>query len=309
MTGDVMAQGLIRARRKLKELYRTGVEIRVGGRYGREGAIAPKGEGPFLDEDGKPVPLDEDAEVAMWVQPPSPLHREQALRDANAARARAVLRTRTETDSEEHLAAMEFITQMSEETLYEYVLVNDTETRRQDAIREVLAEDEWKDITELQESLRIFEEEERPEDDPEVKAVRDREEKLSEQVAAREKELREAAYDVLKMRGVAEARKQAVERRAEIIASQAFMKEYERQMRYYSVRDIDDHGVLFFESARELAAEDDELRDLIDRAADRFIKDGNEAKNSQGVESGLESSALPSEPETTDSSTPEASIA
>jgi hypothetical protein len=67
--------------------------------------------------------------------------------------------------------------------------------------------------------------------------------------------------------------------------------------------------VLFFESARELAAEDDELRDLIDRAADRFIKDGNEAKNSQGVESGLESSALPSEPETTDSSTPEASIA
>lgn len=301
-----MAQGLIKARRRLSELFKTGVEIRFGGRYGREGAVAPKGEGPFLDDDGKAVPLADD-EVAMWVQPPSPLHRDQALRNANAAKSRAALAARRDEDSEEHLAALEFIEQMSEETLYDYVLVSDIEERQQDAIREILQDEEWSDITELQESMRIFEEEGRAEDDPEVEAVRERERELQRLVSEREAELREAAYDVLRMRGPEAARKVALEKRGDLLSSRAFMIEYERQMTFFSVRDADDHGVIFFESPTELASQPDEVLALIQEALQPFIKDGSEAKNSPRAESGSDLSAPPSKPETSESSTPEES--
>lgn len=300
-------QGLIKARRRLSELFKTGVEIRFGGRYGRQGAIAPGGEGEFKDEDGNPVPLDERSEMAMWVQPPSPIHRDMALRNANAARSRAALAAKNEEDSEDYLAAREFVEQMSDETLYDYVLIADMEKRQQEAIREVLAEEEWKDITELQDSLRVFEEEERDEDDPEVKLVRAREDELQKQVTQREKELWEAAHEVLRMRGLQAAQKQAIERHIDLLTSKAFMIEYERQMTYFSVRDPDDHGVIFFESARQLAAQPDEVLMLIREALDPFIKDGAEAKNSPRAESGSASSVPPSKPATTESSTPEGS--
>lgn len=301
-------QNLIKARRRLTELFKTGVEIRMGGRYGKAGEIAAKGEGPFLKDNGKPDPLDEQAgEFAMWVQPPSPLQRDMALRDANAARARAVLAIKRDTDSEDHLVAAEFVQQMSEETLYDYILVGGIEQRRQEAIREVLADEEWKDITELQDSLRVFAEEERADDDPEVLAVRERELALSEAVTEREKELREAEMSVLKLRGIGKARQDAIEKRGELVASRAFMAEYERQMTYFAVRDIEDHKTLFFTSAREMSEQSDEVLELIQRALEPFIQDGAEAKNSQRVVSGSESSELPSTPETSAPSTPEES--
>lgn len=300
-------QSLIRARRRLSELFRTGVEIRFGGRYGLAGAIAPTGEGPFLNEDGAIDPPAPD-EIAMWVQPPSPLHRDMALRDANAARSRASLAAK-ETDSAEYLQAREFVESMAEETLYDYVLIADMDKRQQEAVREILAEEEWADITELQDSLRIFEEEERPEDDPEVQLIRRREEELSKQVAKREHELWEAAIDVMRMRGLEHAQKQAIDRHVDLLASRAFMTEYERQMTFYSVRDPEDHGVIFFESARELAAQSDEILMLVQRALKPFISDGAEAKNSPRAESGSASSAPPSKPATSESSTPEVSTA
>lgn len=303
-----MAQGLIKARRRLTELYKTGVEIRVGGRYGLEGAIAQGGSGEFKDEDGELIPLLDD-EVAMWVQPPSPVHRDMALRNANAARTRASMVAKKDTESPDYLQAKEFVESMSDETLYDYVLVGDMDRRQQEAVREVLAEEEWADVTELQESLRIFEEENRPEDDPEVQAVRERENELQSQVATREHELWEAELDVLRMKGVENARKRAMERHLDLITAKAFMIEYERQMHYFSVRDADDHGVMFFESAYELASQPDEILTLVQTALDAFIRDGAEAKNSPRAESGSALSAPPSKPATSESSTPEESIA
>lgn len=290
-------QGLIKARRRLDDLFKTGVEIRFGGRYGKKGALAPDKEGPFPDSP-------RDDEIAMWVQPASPHQRDMALRNANAARARAVVTAKNDEFSEEHLMAMEFITDMSEETLYDYILISETDSRRQDAVREILSEDEWSNITELQDAMRMFEENETPEDDPEYIAVREQEKRLEDQVQKREKELRETAYEVLKMKGVASAQKQAIGRRSEIVASQAFMKEYELQMRYYSVRDYENHGVLFFESARDYAEQSDEVHELVDMALETMITDGNEAKNSLRAESGSDSSDLPSKPATSESSTP-----
>lgn len=299
-------QGLIKARRRLSELFKTGVEIRFGGRYGLIGMIAPGGDGEFRTEDGALDPL-QPGEVAMWVQPPSPLHRDMALRDANAARSRAQLAARDE-DSAEYLAAREFIESMAEETLYDYILIADVDKRQQEAIREILAEEEWADITELQDSLRVFEEEERDEDDPEVVLVRKRQDDLQRQVAEREKELWEAAHDVMRMRGLEAAQKQGIERHVDLLTSRAFMTEYERQMTFYAVRDPDDHGVIFFESARDLAAQSDEVLMLIQTALTPFIQDGAEAKNSPRAESGSDSSVPPSKPATTAASTREESI-
>lgn len=273
-------QGLIKARRRLSDLYKRGVEIRFGGRYGHEGQVAPTGEGRFIDEEtGEPDPLDEENEVAIWIQPPSPLQRDEAIRDANAARARAVLRTRREEDSEEHLQALEFIETMSDETLFDYVITGEVEERRNEAIREVLADEEWSDITELQESMRIFQEEGREEDDPEVKDLAAREEELQRQVGKREDELREAAYEALQMQGREAAKKKAIERRSELVASRAFMVEYERRMTFYSCRDVEDSTLLFFDSPLEFAAQDDHVLELISAALNPFISDGGDAKN------------------------------
>lgn len=298
-------QSLIKARRKLDELFKVGLEVRFGGRYGLEGAMAVSKDGEFRDADGNLIPLADD-EVAMWVQPASPIQREMALRDSTAARARAAMAGRKE-DSPEYLQALEFVEGMSDETLYEYVLIADMDKRQQEAVREVLAEEEWADITELQESLRIFKEEERTEDDPEVQLIRDRENELQKQVAKREHELSEAALEVLKMRGPEHARKQAMDRHIDLLTSRAFMIEYERQMTFYSIRDPENRGVLFFESAAELSRQPDEMLRVVQTAISTFIKDGTEAKNSPRAESGSASSAPPSKPATSESSTPEGS--
>lgn len=294
----------IKSRRKLSDLYKRGIEVRFGPGEGDK----PIGKvGPFIDSDGSLIPCPEDW-VAAWVQPPSPLQREQALRDSQAARARSLVRAKRDEESEEHLTAMAFLVEMDDETLVDYLLVSEMENRRADATREVLADDEWKDLTVYQDAMRQFDEmsEEEREASEEYKAMLELDEKLLAQIRDRERELYEAAYESMKILGRATVERRALEKRAEIAASQVFMAEYERQMMFYAIRDIDDHGVLFFESARECAEQDDAIREVFAEALDNFIDDVGEAKNSQGVASGSESSELPSEPETSEASTPQA---
>lgn len=299
----------IKARRRLSDLYKRGVEVRFGadsdGRpYGR---VAPEGEGYFLGEDGKPLPLGPD-EVAAWVQSPSPLQREMALRDAQASRARALVRARRDKDSPEHLTSLAFLVEMEDVTLIEYVLVSTADERRQDAMREVLAEDEWKDISDYQDAFRQFDEGYSDEDlaaNEEYQALLELDAKLGEQVDARAMELYTAEHESLVMKGREKVEKEALERRIEIAASQSFMAEYERQMMFFSVRDIDDHGQLFFESARESAEQEDDIRQVFAEALERFISDVGEAKNSPRAASGSQPSELPTKLETSESSTPE----
>lgn len=293
----------IKARRKLSDLYRQGVEVRFGpGSDGRpEGRV-----GPFVDEDGKRIPPGKD-EVAAWVQAPSPLQREDALRNAQASRARALVRAKRDEDSAEHLTSMAFLVEMEDETLFEYVLVSNADERRADALREVLAEDEWKDITDYQDAFRQFEEmdEDDLKDNEEYEALLALDSKLGDQVDERAMELYDAARESLKILGRRNAEKQALEKRIEIAASQSFMAEYERQMLFYAVRDVDDTTSLFFESARECAEQEDEIRSVFAEALEPFISDVGEAKNSPGVVSGSESSELPKKPEISEASIPE----
>lgn len=299
----------IKARRRLSDLYKRGVEVRFDGGPGR---IAPKGEGPFVDDDGKPIPL-KPGEVQMWVQSPSPLQREMAMRDGQASRARALIRAKRDENSEEHLTIMAFLAEMTDETLIDYVLVQNQRERRDEAMREVLAGDEWSEMSSYQDALRQFEEDERSEeeleDDPEYQALMELDAKFGEQVRIRESELVDAERQSLEMRPRGDVERKALEKRAEIVGTQAFMAEYERQMLFYSVRDFDDQGVLFYESARQLAEEPDVVRQTIQDAMVPFISDAAEAKNLQGVVSGSDSSELPNAPETSAPSTPEAATA
>ena len=285
----------IKARRKLSDLYKTGVELRFDADGGHIG--------PFLDDDGKPVEASED-QVAMWVGPPSPLQREMSLREAQAMRARALIRTKREDDSEEQLTSKAFLAEMSRDTLIDYLLITDQEERRTEAIRDVLSRPEWKDITELQDAMRQFDEAKTPDDDPDFAALLERDAAYGNQVSEREMQLTEASREAMALLGREEMEKRGLEKRADLVGSQAFMQEYERQMTYSSVRDIDNHDLLFFDSALDFADADDIIRDTIAEALNSFISDGAEAKNSPGAASSSDSSTPPSEPEISEASTP-----
>lgn len=304
---------IIRARRKLAELYRTGVEVRIGlGDDGEpKGRIAPGGKGKFLDDDGKPVPVGDD-EVALWIQPASPLQREQALRDAQGARAKALLRAKREKDSEEHLTVMAFLVEMDDEQLYEYVLASQRDERRQQAVRELLGEDEWAEVTTWQDAMAGFEEnppEEGTADWDDYQQLLQLDQKFGDEVEKRELSMRESALDVMRMRGRAAAEEEALKRRSEVAGSQAFMYEYEHKMLFFSVRDPDATGQLFFESARELAEQPEAFHGILQEALEPFISEVAEAKNSPGAASGSDSSELPNKPEISEASTPQEQIA
>jgi hypothetical protein len=298
----------IRQRRRLSELFRTGVEIRfIATDSGPQGRI-----GPFVDPDsGRKIPAG-DGDVCMFIRPPDPVQRDMALREANAKRARALVKAKRDEDSEEYLTAMAFIVDMESETLIDYVLMGDAGTRRGDAEREVLALEEWKDMTAYQDSMRQFGEMDphELENNEEFEAIMELDAKFGSQVAQREAELADAQREVLRMELHAAGResleRKAMERRAELIGNQAYIHEYERQMRFYAVRDADNIDLLFFERVEELASQPDEVQELIMEALVPFITEGDEAKNSRRVASGSDSSELPEPQETSEVSTPEA---
>lgn len=285
-----MAKRNIAARKKLQALYVKGVEVR----FDESGAS----KGPY------DRPATED-EVAIWLQPPSPLQREMALREAQAARSRAVLAAKRDKDSEEHLTAMAFVFDMANDTLIDYVLIAEQEDRQREAMRDVLALDEWDDMTALQDAMRQFEESGADEDDPEYAPLLERDVEFGRQVAARMRELTEAARDVMTRVSVEKLQEKAIERRADLAASQVFMRMYERWMLHYSCRDPDDHQELFFEDAKELASQPEFVIEQLGEVLQSFIQDGNEAKNSLRVASSSESSTLPAAPETSAPSIPE----
>lgn len=286
----------IAARRKLSELYVRGVEVRFDADGGHVG--------PFEDDEGKRIPLGED-QVAVWVQPPSPVQRDMALRDAQAERARALLRTMRDSESEEYLTAQVFVAEMDDATLVDYILLHESEQRRQEAARDVLGRDEWKDFASYQDAMRKFDEDGADEDDPEYAELLRLDAKYGSQVSQRESELMDSARDVLAMLGRERMERQAMDLRKEIIGSQAFMHEYELQMTYYAVRDIKDHNELFFTNTKEWSEQEEEIRATVSEALTRFIGEAEEAKNLRRVAAGSEPSEPPSKPETSEASIPE----
>lgn len=267
----------IKQRRKLSDLYKQGVEVR----FTLDEDGKPRGTvGPFENSEGKYKPA-EESDVCMYVRPPSPLQREMALRDGQAARARALINAKRKTDSEEHLTILAFLADMSDETLVDYLLVNDTQERQQDAMRDVLSRDEWKDMTDYQDAMRQFDEmsDEEKEESEEYAAMMELDQKFSTQVSVRLAELTDAQRDAFRMMNRETLEKRALDKRSEMVGSQAFINEYELQMLYYAVRDPENHATLYFESAREFAEQHEDFRVVIEEALMPFIAEGAEAKN------------------------------
>lgn len=288
--GNTSKQRSIKKRRRLQELYARGREVRF--------TADSVQDGPFEES------LGEDAEaVAMWICPPSPLQREQALRDAQAARQRALLRARKDEDSLESAAARSFIAGLSDDQLHEYLLSLDQADRFQEAQRVVLKDDEWSDFTELQDAMRQWEEAGKPEGD-EWTPLLERDTEFGKQVAAESDRLRDSALESLKAVPRPEKEKRAFDKRIELEASSAFMEHYEWAMMFYGCRDDEDHNELFFEDIDEMRSQDERIQKVIGDILGTFITDTREAKNLQRVAPGLESSVLPEEPETSEVSTP-----
>lgn len=299
-----MATG-IKARRLLSELFKKGVEVRFkAGPNGPEGKI-----GPFEDENGTRIPPG-PAEVAMFIRPADPIQRDMAMRASQGKRAAALVRAKREKGSEEHLTIMAFLADMSDETLIDYVCIAEAGERLAEAEREVIALDEWKDMTAYQDQMRAFQEMDPAdlEGNQEWLDLLDLDDKYRSQIQEREIQLNLAQREALRFVSRENIETKALEKRSEMVGTQAFMAEYEKQMLFYSVRDAENIDTLFFEKADELAAQPDEVRDLINEALLPFLSEAGEAKNLLGADPGSDLSDPPSNAETSESSTREEQI-
>jgi hypothetical protein len=250
-----------------------------------------------------------DSDVKIWVAPPSPLQREMAIREAQATRSRIMLDARGKEDSQDWLTVQNFVQGLSQDALLDYALELDESTRLQQARREVLAEKEWEDFNALRDAMRQFEEAGSPMDDPEWQPLLARDLAFGEQIEARANELRIVDRESMSLMPRGKVEEKALEKRIDQAGSTAFMGAYEEWMLYYACRDDEDHSALFFETLAELKSLPTEVQDALVNQLASFITEATEAKNSQGAESGSTLSAPPVEPETSESSTPEASSA
>lgn len=294
----------IQARRKLDDLFMEGVEVRFGvdPETGKPGGWI----GPFIKENGHPSICPED-HIQLFVRPPDPLQRDMSMREANAKRARALVKSKRDVDSEEHLTILAFLADMSEETLIDYVIQSEINVRRAEAEREVLSLEEWKDMEAYQDAMRQFDQmsPEELDGNEEWEAMLELDKKYVTQIEEREADLRESHREALRMqiasdRGAIE--RKALERRSEMVGTQAFLNEYQIQMLYYSVRQFEDKTKLFFEKATDVAAMPDVFQETLNEALLPFIAEAEEAKNSPRAESGSEQSEPPRKLETSESS-------
>jgi len=296
----------IKARRALSDLFKVGTEIRFG--PGDNPGDPPKCEkGPFVRDSGERLPPTE-GQVCMWITPADPLQREQAMREANAKRAASIVRAKRDKDSEDHLTAMAFIADMSDETLVTYVLIGNGNIRMAAAEREVLARSEWKEMPAYQDAMRQFEgmDGDELEGNEEWQALLELDEKYGAQVNERQEELEATEREMLQFTARndrAAVEKMALNKRSELAASSVFLNEYDRWMTHYACREFEDTSKLFFDHPDEYSRQPAEVKELIASALLPYIADAGEAKNSPGAADGSDSSVQPSEPETSDLST------
>lgn len=268
----------IEQRRALDDLYMEGVEVRFGKDPETE---KPVGKiGPFLGEDGERIPPAK-GETCVFVRPPNPVQREEAMRQANARRARALVKTQRDKDSEEHLTSMAYLVDMSDVILIDYVLMTKSAERSQEAERDVLAREEWKEMTSYQDAARQFAEmtPEELEKDPEWAAFSELEERYSTQIQERELQIEDAERDILQRVGREKVEEQALKKRAEYVGYQAFLNEYQRWMNYYAAREFEDSTLLFFANVDDWATAHNDIKEKLAEAMEPFIQDGSEVKN------------------------------
>lgn len=259
-------------------------------------------------EDGTPIIREskeqaEPGDMKIWVRPANPLQREMVVREAQAARARALVSSK-DPESKDWINVRAFVVQLSQESLVDYVIDLDESDRVSEARRDVLKEPEWEDFNALRDAMRQYEEAGSPKDDPEWTSLLKRDEEFGRQVAERARELRESANEAMLLMPRAELEKRAYDKRADQAGTAAFMDAYELWMLFYACRDEDDHNELYYESPDEMREQPQELQDALSTRLAQFVADAGEAKNSPGAAPSSTSSEPPAELEISESSTP-----
>lgn len=255
----------IQKRERLEKLFDRGAYVRVN-----------------ADTDGRPVVNPDnqsESDMLFWVAPPSPLQREMAVREAQAMRARMMIEARNNPDSPSWSTVRAFIASLSNDDLIEYVLDLDEGDYLSQARREVLQQEEWDDFNALRDSMRQYEEAGSPVGDPEWEPLLKRDEDFGRQVNERADEIRDDARDGYKHMPRSKVEEKAVDKRIEQAGSAAFVGAYEEWMLFYSVRDDEDHSVLYFEAKDEIKSLPQEVQEGLAEKLASFIQDASEAKN------------------------------
>lgn len=285
----------IKARKRLQALYARGTVVR----FNADGWE----KGPFEEPLG---PDDEDT-VEIYVCAPSPLQREQALREAQAARARASLAAKDEnSDTNEAVMARGWVANLSLDGVIDNALELDEGERRASAEREVLSREEWEDFDALMDAMRQWDEAGNPRTE-EWQPLIERDLEFGRQLREEANRRRADDRESMKMLPRKQLEERVFTKRIELAGTQAFMAKYEEQMLLYACRDPEDHDELFFFDGEELLSQDDLVQEALTTVLAEFIKDPREAKNSQRAESGSEQSEPPVEPEISEASIPEES--
>lgn len=276
----------IEKRRRLSELYVKGEEVR----FNEDGVVEDK-------EDQT------DDDIIVWVQPPDPLQREEAVRAASAAKARTQIAAR-DPESRVSLETDMYVGDLDPGDLRNYLVDAQTRDVRSRAMRDVLGREEWEDFTALQDSMREWEEAGFPETD-EWQPLIERDKEYGQQIQERIKEIIEDTRAGLDLLGDEEVMKRARKRYVESVANQSFMQAYEIHMLFFACRDDEDHRELFFGDIDELKGQEEFVQIALAEALSKFINDPAEAKNSRRAVRGSEQSEPPEEQETSEASTPE----
>lgn len=288
--GNTSKRTSIQKRKRLQALFERGGYVRFN-------------DTGVVDKDAEEGPDD----IKVWVGPPSPLQREMAIREAQAARSRAMLEARGDSNSSQYLNARAFLASLDQEQLADYVLDLDDADRMGRARREVLMEKEWEDFNALRDAMRQFEEAGSPQDDPEWEHLINRDRLFGDQVQEVFERLRDGDRESLMLQPRVELEKKALEKRVDQAGGTVFMKTYEDWMLYYACRDDEDHSQQFFEDLSDLKSMPDEVQDVLAHRLADFINEAAEAKNSPRAASGSASSVPSDAPETSEPSGPQES--
>lgn len=258
-------QARIQKRRRLEALFDRGEYVRFNS-----------------DSDGHPIvnPETEDkSDMKIWVGPPSPLQREMAVREAQAARARTMINARDKEDSEEWLAVRGFLQGVAHERLVDYVLdIDDNEFITQ-ARRDILKQKQWDDFNEFRDAMRQYEEAGAPEDDPEWNTLLERDNEFGRQVLTRADEIKDGAREGYKLMPRVKLEEKALDKRIEQAGSASFLTEYEDWMVFYACRDDEDHSELYFEHPKDIKALPEPVQEALVATLRKYITEASEAKN------------------------------
>lgn len=269
-------------KRRLQDLYVVGQELTID-----------DGKGP----------------VVVWLQKLNPVENEDALRRANAMRARMLI-SRNNEDSEEFQVALgEAFDYGNRENLVDYLIENDVAEVRLSRTAEEEAKDKWSKDGYLQ-GLRdawvgtpdapglkdVYVENK---DDPEASRVFGELKKFDNTVEAEiagEKDRLRRDYE-----GMAEddLRRKVAVRFVESRADAAWFREYARAEVYYATREPDKHKQRYFETRREVDELETAVLLSLQKAYAALKVDPLEGKDSGETEDSSPSSESP-EPVVTD---------